>query len=64
MTRPKTPCHQCNERTPTCHGTCKRYIAYREQLEQYNKEHAMVWADWSNMRKPRKNEKKLSNYSG
>lgn len=27
------PCHGCQERTATCHGTCRRYATYAERCE-------------------------------
>lgn len=61
MTKPKTPCYQCNERTPTCHGPCKRYIAYRAMLDAYNKENAGVYTQWRCM-SVKKNVKKYSDF--
>lgn len=60
MQKPKTPCYGCADRTVTCHGGCGRYKAFREQLDAYNEKNRNIWFNWTNMRKPRKNEKRLS----
>ena len=61
MTRPKIPCYQCQERTPTCHGPCKRYADYRKKLDAYNKANAGVYTAWRCMT-VKKNVKKYSGY--
>lgn len=30
----KCPCHQCTERTATCHTTCPKYPAWVKQEEE------------------------------
>ncbi len=34
------PCWGCNERTAECHGTCEKYLEYRDTLHQKKRE---VW---------------------
>ena len=29
----KTPCHNCEERHPKCHGDCERYLEYRKMRD-------------------------------
>ena len=29
-----TPCYQCPERHPRCHGDCLRYAKYRRKLDE------------------------------
>lgn len=27
------PCYKCEDRTPTCHCTCEKYLAFRRQKD-------------------------------
>lgn len=36
------PCHGCQERTATCHGTCRRYATYAERCEEIRQARAKV----------------------
>lgn len=38
MTKPKTPCYGCPDRTVGCHGRCEKYRVYREKLDGWNAE--------------------------
>ena len=61
MTKPKTPCYGCNERKVRCHGVCQMYRTYRERLDAYNAENAVVWWGKETLRKPfKKNVKRLT----
>ena len=31
------PCYNCTERQYGCHGTCLRYIQYKEKIDEKNK---------------------------
>lgn len=34
MSRPKAPCYQCNDRVFGCHGTCKRYNDFKQEIAE------------------------------
>ena len=61
--RPKSPCYMCTEREVKCHGRCGRYAAYREAMDRYSEEQAVVLPD-KPVRKFRSNEKRLSRPAG
>ena len=31
--RPRSPCHDCCDRTPTCHGVCLYYKRFARQMD-------------------------------
>lgn len=33
----KQPCYKCENRTPECHSTCKKYLAYNEKMRAAKK---------------------------
>ena len=37
----KPPCHGCNIRSPTCHGTCEKYKAFAAEIEQRREKRLM-----------------------
>lgn len=37
MTKKQMPCYGCTDRTPTCHGYCKKYERARQILDEENK---------------------------
>lgn len=62
MNIPKNPCYGCKDRVIRCHGKCERYANYREKLDSYNKDTKPIYMDWSNMKKSKKNKKKLKGW--
>mgnify|MGYP003306294368 CR=1 FL=1 len=30
----KSPCYDCEERKPKCHGSCEKYIAFRTKRDE------------------------------
>lgn len=30
------PCYKCQDRKISCHGSCKKYIRFREELDEFN----------------------------
>lgn len=59
MNKPRNPCYGCQDRAIGCHSKCERYAAFREKLDRYNEETRPIYMDWSNMKKLKKNKKKL-----
>lgn len=33
---PQAPCKECKDRILGCHSTCKKYLSYRKELNNYN----------------------------
>ena len=33
----KSPCHECAERDSRCHGSCERYLAWKQEKEAEKK---------------------------
>jgi hypothetical protein len=33
----KAPCFKCENRTVSCHSTCEKYLAYREERQEENR---------------------------
>lgn len=33
---PQAPCKGCKDRILGCHSTCKKYLSYRKELNNYN----------------------------
>lgn len=31
----KAPCYKCDDRSQACHGTCERYIRFKEMTDGY-----------------------------
>ena len=48
------PCNGCTKRTVTCHSTCKEYIEWKADDEEYSakirqeKAKSNVWQDYKN----------------
>ena len=59
MTKPKTPCYGCTERSVGCHGQCGRYKGYREKLDGFNDENR-VYKTYKPPFKYKKNIKRLT----
>ena len=38
MSKPLSPCLNCENRQPNCHSSCKRYKQFRHKVDMYNKE--------------------------
>lgn len=36
MKKPNSPCYNCQDRRPGCHGECDRFAEYQERLQKYN----------------------------
>lgn len=36
------PCQHCSNRSAECHGSCKRYAAYRKGCDEFKKTEAYV----------------------
>ena len=59
-----SPCKECLNHSPTCHGKCERYAAYRDQLAEMKKkqridtgsEYRRYYFDNNNMSKILKNK--------
>lgn len=34
MYNDKSPCHECEERSPTCHGDCERYLYWKKERDK------------------------------
>ena len=34
LTATKTPCYQCDRRTPGCHGSCEEYQAFSAERQE------------------------------
>ena len=30
-------CKNCNDRTPTCHSNCEKYLQWKKDFEEYKK---------------------------
>lgn len=38
MTKISVPCQGCSERSATCHGTCPKYVEYKQSLAKQNEQ--------------------------
>ena len=38
MSKPLSPCLNCENRQINCHSSCKQYKQFRHKLDMYNKE--------------------------
>lgn len=34
--KPQSPCYNCKNRKANCHSNCDDYLAYKQELNEYN----------------------------